>query len=65
MTTTIGYIACDPTLGDFISNHDGTIYPTYERALADVDAEHPMVRGIILVEGYHYLADPEVDDAES
>jgi hypothetical protein len=55
---TIGYIACDPTLGDFASDHDGEIYPTYERALKDVDANHPCVRHVGS-DGYLYVDAPE------
>jgi hypothetical protein len=58
---TIGYIACDPTLGDCASCHDGLIQPTYVRAEADIDGAHPVVR-CVGSDGYLYVDEPEVDN---
>lgn len=59
--TTIGYIACDATLGDWASEHEGTIQPTYARALADRTDERPTVR-CVGSDGYLYVEEPENQD---
>lgn len=57
----IGYIACDPTISDFASDHDGEIYPSYARAFLACDAEHPTVR-CVGSDGYLYVDPPNDTD---
>jgi len=63
MTETIGYIVCEPSISDFASDHDGTIYPTYERARQAIDDAHPTVR-CVGSDGYLYVDEPEDEDTE-
>ena len=70
MTRTIGYIACDATDGDHISDHTGQdcyrpaiMRDTYDLALADCTDERPVVR-CVGSDGYLYVDEPENNNEE-
>jgi hypothetical protein len=68
MTTTIGYIACDATDGDRLTDHTGEdayrpaiVRDTYDQAMADRTDERPHVR-CVGSDGYLYVDEPEDTD---